>query len=127
MCARLVIGVMTLAGLRYLTPRSNTIRKELGSATTSDAISLGLDINNLQRNYLKWMQELLKTNWQRFWTVGCRRYGKIVRLRLHNLVGSMSSLVSLNIDSVTVSLDGQRAVVEATIEESSELTDFGPL
>lgn len=34
------------------------------------------------------------------------------------------SLLNLTIDSVTVSLDRQRAVVEATIEESTQLTDF---
>lgn len=34
------------------------------------------------------------------------------------------SLSNLSIDSVTVSLDGHRAVVEATIEESAELTDL---
>ena len=34
------------------------------------------------------------------------------------------SLLNLSIDSVTVSLDGQRAVVEATIEESTQLTDL---
>lgn len=33
------------------------------------------------------------------------------------------SLANLNIDSVTVSLDGRRAVVEATLKESAQLTD----
>ena len=32
-------------------------------------------------------------------------------------------LLNLNIDSVTVSVDGQRAIVEATLEESAQLTD----
>ena len=32
-------------------------------------------------------------------------------------------LLSLNIDSVTVSVDGRRAIVEATLEESAQLTD----
>lgn len=34
------------------------------------------------------------------------------------------SLLNLSIDSVTVSLDGRRAVVEATIDELAELTDL---
>lgn len=34
------------------------------------------------------------------------------------------TLMNLTVDSVTVSLDGQRAVVEATIEESAQLTDL---
>lgn len=34
------------------------------------------------------------------------------------------TLVDLTIDSVTVSLDGQEAVVEATLKESARLTDF---
>lgn len=34
------------------------------------------------------------------------------------------SLSNLTIDSVTVALDGQRAVVEATIEETAQLTDL---
>lgn len=41
MCASAVIGMVTLVGLRYLPARNSTIRKELGSATASDAISLG--------------------------------------------------------------------------------------
>lgn len=32
-------------------------------------------------------------------------------------------LLNLNIDSVTVSVDGRRAIVEATLEESAQLTD----
>ena len=32
------------------------------------------------------------------------------------------NLLNLTIDSITVSLDGQRAVVEATLEESAHLT-----
>lgn len=34
------------------------------------------------------------------------------------------SLLNLSIDSVTLSLDGQRAVVEATLEEATRLTDI---
>ncbi|GLT57952.1 hypothetical protein SLA2020_308850 [Shorea laevis] len=33
------------------------------------------------------------------------------------------NLLNLTIDSVTLSLDGQRAVVEAALEESTHLTD----
>lgn len=33
------------------------------------------------------------------------------------------TLLSVTIDSVTVSMDGQRAMVEATIEEAARLTD----
>ena len=33
------------------------------------------------------------------------------------------TLLNVTIDSVTVSLDGQRAMVEATLEESANLTD----
>lgn len=33
------------------------------------------------------------------------------------------SLTNLNIDSVTISLDGRRAIIEATLEESAQLID----
>lgn len=33
------------------------------------------------------------------------------------------TLLNLTIDSVTISVDGRRAVVEATLEESARLTD----
>ena len=35
------------------------------------------------------------------------------------------TLMNLNIDSVTISQDGRRAVVEATLEESAHLTAVG--
>lgn len=35
------------------------------------------------------------------------------------------SLSNLSIDSVTISLDGRRAIVEATLKESAQLTDAG--
>lgn len=34
------------------------------------------------------------------------------------------TLVNLSIDSVTVSVDGRRAIVETTLEESAQLTDI---
>lgn len=34
------------------------------------------------------------------------------------------SLLNLSIDSVTLSLDGRRAMIEATLEESAHLTDL---
>ncbi|PON51983.1 DnaJ domain containing protein [Parasponia andersonii] len=146
MCAGVVIGVMTLAGLRYLPSRSSTIRKELGSATASDAISLGLSGDKESAEELpkmdariaeglvrKWqniksqgfgpdhcidkLAEVLDSGMLRIWT---DRAAEIAQLGWFYDY----SLVNLNIDSVTVSLDGQRAVVEATIEESAELTDL---
>ena len=53
MCAGVVIGMMTLVGLRYLPSRSSTIRKELGSGTASDAISLGMIYSCLEHKIIQ--------------------------------------------------------------------------
>lgn len=44
MCAGVVIGVMTLVGLRFLPSRSSSIRKELGTIMVSDSIGSGMTI-----------------------------------------------------------------------------------
>ncbi|PON93823.1 DnaJ domain containing protein [Trema orientale] len=146
MCAGVVIGVMTLAGLRYLPSRSSTIRKELGSATASDAVSLGLSGDKESAEELPKMDARIAEGLVRKWqNIKSQAFGPdhCIDKLAEVLDGGMLriwtdraaeiaqlgwfydySLVNLNIDSVTVSLDGQRAVVEATIEESAELTDL---
>uniref|UniRef100_A0A803Q410 ARC6 IMS domain-containing protein n=1 Tax=Cannabis sativa TaxID=3483 RepID=A0A803Q410_CANSA len=145
MCAGVVIGVMTLIGLRYIPSRSSTIRKELGSVTASDAISLGIsgdketvdelpkmDARTAEGLVRKWqsiksqafgpdhciekLAEILDGGMLKIWT---DRAAEIAQLGWFYDY----SLTNLSVDSVTVSLDGQRAVVEATIEESAQLTD----
>ncbi|KAL5557933.1 hypothetical protein UlMin_034144 [Ulmus minor] len=147
MCAGVVIGVMTLVGLRYLPTRSSssTLRKELGSVTASNAVSLvalgdeesaeelpKMDARIAEGLVRKWqsiksqafgpdhciekLAEVLDGEMLKIWT---ERAAEIAQLGWFYDY----SLLNLTIDSVTVSLDGQRAVVEATIEESAELTD----
>ncbi|ONI32513.1 hypothetical protein PRUPE_1G370400 [Prunus persica] len=148
MCAGVVIGLMTLAGgLRYLPGRkgSSNLHKELSSVTASDVASAGLpgveksaeelpkmDARIAEGLVRKWqniksqafgpnhsvesLSEVLDGEMLKIWT---DRATEIAQLNW----SYDYTLLNLSIDSVTVSLDGQRAVVEATLEELAQLTD----
>lgn len=145
-CASVVIGMVTLFGLRYLPARNSTIHKELASATASDAISLGLSGDKESGEELPKMDARIAEGLVRKWqNIKSQAFGpdhSVAKLA-EVLDGRMLkiwtdraseiaqlgwfydySLLNLSIESVTVSLDGQRAVVEATIEESTQLTDL---
>lgn len=146
MCASVVIGMVTLVGLRFLPARSSTIRKELGSVTASDALSLGLSGDNESAEELPKMDARIAEGLVRKWqNIKSQAFGpdhcigkftEVLDGRMLKIWTDRASeiaqlgwfydysLLNLTIDSVTVSLDGQRAVVEATIEESTQLTDL---
>ncbi|KAL6207493.1 hypothetical protein ACLB2K_018451 [Fragaria x ananassa] len=143
MCAGVVIGLMTFAGLKYLPGRSSSsnIRKELASVTTSEVTSSDvksavelpkMDTQIAEGLVRKWqniksqafgpghyvdkLSEVLDGEMLKIWT---DRATEIAQLNW----SYDYTLLNLSIDSVTVSLDGQRAVVEATLEELTQLTD----
>ncbi|KAL6212856.1 hypothetical protein ACLB2K_018071 [Fragaria x ananassa] len=143
MCAGVVIGLMTFAGLKYLPGRSSSsnIRKELASVTTSEVTSSDvksavelpkMDAQIAEGLVRKWqniksqafgpghsvdkLSEVLDGEMLKIWT---DRATEIAQLNW----SYDYTLLNLSIDSVTVSLDGQRAVVEATLEELAQLTD----
>ncbi|KAL4650115.1 hypothetical protein ACB092_01G063300 [Castanea dentata] len=145
MCAGVVIGLMTLVGLRYLPARhgSSVLRKEVGAAAASDVISVGLDDEkageelpkmdariaedlvckwqNIKSqafgpdHYIERLPELLDGEMLKIWTDRASEIAQLGWFYDYNLL-------NLTIDSITVSLDGRRAVVEATLEESAHLT-----
>ncbi|EOY14922.1 PREDICTED: protein ACCUMULATION AND REPLICATION OF CHLOROPLASTS 6, chloroplastic [Theobroma cacao] len=146
MSASVVIGLMTLVGLKVLPGRSSSsvIRKEISPAMSSNVSNIGsVDENSLQElpridariaegivrrwqnvksqafgpdHCLDKLPEVLDGQMLKTWT---DRAAEIAQLGWTYEY----SLLSLAIDSVTLSLDGQRAVVEATLEESTCLTD----
>ncbi|KAK7860322.1 protein accumulation and replication of chloroplasts 6 [Quercus suber] len=145
MCAGVVIGLMTLVGLRYLPAKhgSSVLRKEVGAAAASDVISVGLDdekageelpkmdariAEDLVRkwqniksqafgpdHYIERLPEVLDGEMLKIWTDRASEIAQLGWFYDYNLL-------NLTIDSITVSLDGRRAVVEATLEESAHLT-----
>ncbi|KAG6704928.1 hypothetical protein I3842_07G156500 [Carya illinoinensis] len=145
MCAGVVIGLMTSVGLKYLPARNGlSIQRKVGSAMASNAVSVGFsgdekageespkmdariaeglvrkwqNIKSLAfgpDHYLDRLPEVLDGEMLKIWT---DRAAEIAQLGWFYEY----SLLNLAIDSVTVSLDGQRAVVEATLEESAYLT-----
>ncbi|XP_030446839.2 protein ACCUMULATION AND REPLICATION OF CHLOROPLASTS 6, chloroplastic [Syzygium oleosum] len=146
MCAGLVIGAMTLVGLKCIPARSGSslLHKEVGSAMASDVFSRGSSMDELSEDsprmdaklaeslVRKWqfiksqalgpdhslekLPEVLDGQMLKIWT---NRAAEIA----HNGWFWDYSLISLTIDSVTLSMDGRRATVEATLEESARLTD----
>lgn len=148
-CAGVVIGLMTLVGLRYLPSRngSSNLRKEVGSAMASDVIDVGflgdeksgeelpkMDARIAEGLVRKWqniksqafgpdhclgkLPEVLDGEMLKIWT---DRAAEIAQLGWFYDY----TLLNLIIDSVTVSLDGKRAVVETTLKESAHLTAVG--
>ncbi|KAL7207546.1 hypothetical protein ACSBR1_029480 [Camellia fascicularis] len=148
MCAGVVVGLMSLVGLKYLPFRngSSILRKEVGSAMASDVIKVGslvaenleemprMDAKFAEGLVQKWqniksqalgpdhclgkLSEVLDGNMLNVWK------GRAAEIAQHGWFWDYS-LLNLTIDSVTVSVDGRRAIVEATLEESACLTDVG--
>ncbi|XVE94611.1 hypothetical protein REPUB_Repub02eG0023500 [Reevesia pubescens] len=146
MSAGVVIGLMTLVGLKFLPRRSSSsvMGKEISSAMASNVINEGsVDENSLQE--LPRMDARIAEGIVRKWqNIKSQAFGPDHRLdKLPEVLdGQMLktwtdraaevahlgwiyeySLLNLTIDIVTLSLDGQRAVVEATLAESTRLTD----
>ncbi|XP_059633470.1 protein ACCUMULATION AND REPLICATION OF CHLOROPLASTS 6, chloroplastic [Cornus florida] len=146
MCAGVVIGLMTLVGLKYLPSRSgfSVPRKDVGSAMASDIIEVGppvientekmprMDARFAEALVRRWqniksqalgpdhclenLSEVLDGHMLKIWT------DRASEIAQHGWFWDYT-LLNLTIDSVTISLDGQRAIVEATLEESASLTD----
>ncbi|OMO75324.1 hypothetical protein COLO4_26194 [Corchorus olitorius] len=143
MTAGVVIGLLTLVSLKFLPGRS-VIRKEINPAMASNVTNVGsVDENTLQELprmdariaesiVRKWqniktqalgpdhcldkLPEVLDGQMLKTWTDRAAEIARLGWIYDHNLL-------NLAINSVTLSLDGQRAVVEATLEESIRLTD----
>ncbi|KAK6938912.1 ARC6, IMS domain [Dillenia turbinata] len=147
MCAGTVIGVITLAGLKYLPTRSSSslLRKDTGTAMASDVINIGLpDVeksDEVPRMDAKFAEGLVR-KWQTIKSQALgpdHSLGKLPEVLDGHMLKLWSdraadiaqhgwfwdyTLLNLTIDSITVSVDGRRAVVEATLEESACLTDL---
>ncbi|ESW32692.1 hypothetical protein PHAVU_001G009500 [Phaseolus vulgaris] len=149
MCAGVVIGLVTLVGLKFLPTRNGSpmLHKITGSAMASDTInldSLGDDEKGVQLPKMDArVAEALVRKWQ---SIKSQAFGPDHCLgRLHEVLdGEMLKvwtdraaeiaergwsydyiLEDLNIDSVTISQNGQRAVVETTLTESTHLNAVG--
>lgn len=148
MCAGVVVGLMSLVGLKYLPFRngSSILRKEVGSAMASDVIKVGSlvaeNLEEMPRMDAKFAEGLVQ-KWQNIKSQALgpdHCLGKLSEVLDGNMLNVWKdraaeiaqhgwfwdySLLNLTIDSVTVSVDGRRAIVEATLEESACLTDVG--
>ncbi|KAI9200873.1 hypothetical protein LWI28_014364 [Acer negundo] len=147
MSAGVVIGLMTLVGLKYLPARnsSSVLRKELGAPIATDVINVGSLVDESFEEELPKMDAKLAEDMVRKW-----QNIKSQALGPDHLLGKLPevldgqmlkiwtdraaeiaqlgwiydyTILKLNIDSVTLSQDGRHAWVEATVEESARLTD----
>ncbi|KAL7117427.1 hypothetical protein ACP275_03G071100 [Erythranthe tilingii] len=147
MCAGVAVGLLTILGLKFLPYRnvSSKLQKDTSSAVVaSDVTNVGaspvessdeiprMDARFAESLVCKWqnvkslalgpdhclekLSEVLDGQMLKIWT---ERAAEIAQ---HGWFWDYQ-LVNLNIDSVTVSVDGRRAIVEATLEESAQLTD----
>ncbi|KAK9164390.1 hypothetical protein Syun_005292 [Stephania yunnanensis] len=143
MSAAVVVGLLTLAGLKCLPAMSGQV------VTLKDVVSAGSsDVANVDENSLEEIPrmdarfaESLVRNWQNIKSQALGPQHCLSKLP-EVLEGQMLkiwkdraaeiaahgwfweyNLLGLIIDSVTVSMDGKRAIVEATLEEVAKLTD----
>ncbi|KAK6115275.1 hypothetical protein DH2020_007544 [Rehmannia glutinosa] len=147
MCAGVAVGLLTLVGLKFLPYRngSSNLRKDTCTAAmASDVINVGtplvenseeiprMDARFAENLVRKWqsvkslalgpdhclgkLSEVLDGQMLKIWT------DRAMEIAQHGWFWDYQ-LVNLNIDSVTVSVDGRRAIIEATLEESAQLTD----
>ncbi|KAF3631012.1 Protein ACCUMULATION AND REPLICATION OF CHLOROPLASTS 6, chloroplastic [Capsicum annuum] len=146
MCAGVAVGLLTLVGLKLSSFRhgSSVQHSATGSAIASDAIDVGaslienplefprMDARLAESIVRKWqniksqslgtdhclnrLSEVLDGQMLKIWT------DRATEIAQHGWFWEYN-LLNLAIDSVTVSADGRRAIVEATLEESASLTD----
>ncbi|XP_020235803.1 protein ACCUMULATION AND REPLICATION OF CHLOROPLASTS 6, chloroplastic [Cajanus cajan] len=149
MCAGVVIGLVTMVGLKVLPARngSPTHSNMTGSAIASDTINLGSLADEEKGEQLPKMDARIAEDLVRKWqSIKSQAFGPDHCLgRLHEVLdGEMLkiwtdraaeiaergwyydyTLEDLNIDSVTISQNGRRAVVETTLKESTHLNAVG--
>lgn len=147
MCAGVVIGLTALVGLKLVPGKSGSAIKHehVGSVTASDVSSVGVSVNeNVAEEIPKMdarLAEVLVRKWQDVKAQALGRNhcleklpevldGKMLKIWTDRAKEIADhgwfwdfTLLNVTIDSVTVSLDGQRAMVEATLEESANLND----
>ncbi|XP_047320037.1 protein ACCUMULATION AND REPLICATION OF CHLOROPLASTS 6, chloroplastic [Impatiens glandulifera] len=147
MCAGLMVGAITLVGLKYLPFRngSSVPRKDVGSPVVSEVHEVDLKAAENAEEIPRMdaiLAETLVRKWQNIKSQALgpdHSLGKLSEvldgqmLKIWKDRGSEIAehgwfwdytLVNLSIDSVTISLNGDRAIVEATLEESAQLTDI---
>uniref|UniRef100_A0A2P2JV25 Uncharacterized protein MANES_18G017200 n=1 Tax=Rhizophora mucronata TaxID=61149 RepID=A0A2P2JV25_RHIMU len=146
-CASVAIGVVALVGLKCFPSRNGIFhrQKEVGSAMASDIINVGVSVDETSLEEIPRMDTKLAEDivcrWQNiksqvFGPEHCVGIlpevldGQMLEIWRHRATEITQlgwvydyTLLGLTIDSVTVSLDGQHAVVEATLKESAHLTD----
>ncbi|KAH7692689.1 Protein ACCUMULATION AND REPLICATION OF CHLOROPLASTS 6-like IMS domain-containing protein [Dioscorea alata] len=143
MCGGLVIGFLTLAGLKFIQGRNgpSITGKEIGSTMVAmDASSNENLVEEIPKMDAR-LAENLVCKWQnvKSHALGPDHYlaelpevldGRMLKI-WSDRAAEISQrgwfweykLLGVTIDSVTVSVDGNRAMVEATIEEAAHLTD----
>ncbi|XP_073011971.1 protein ACCUMULATION AND REPLICATION OF CHLOROPLASTS 6, chloroplastic [Typha latifolia] len=147
MSAGVVVVLLTVVGLKFLPGRSwfPAAKKELGSAMAANVVNPSdpadedsveevprMDARLAESLVRKWqnikslalgpdhclskLQEVLGGRMLNIWT------DRAAEIAQHGWFWEYT-LLGVTIDSITVSLDGRRATVEATIDEAAQLTD----
>lgn len=147
MCGGVMIGLFALAGVKYL-PGRNMLpsdRKELSQTMPTDISTQNLPAEETMEHDMPKMNgkfaETLVRKWQNIKSLalGPEHHvsqlseildGPMLKIWTDRVTESSEkglsweyTLLGVTIDSVTVSMDGQRAIVEATIEEDARLKD----
>ncbi|WOL13139.1 protein ACCUMULATION AND REPLICATION OF CHLOROPLASTS 6, chloroplastic [Canna indica] len=144
--AGMMVGLLTVVGIKFLPGRNSfhSTTKEIGSAMTANSANSAKIDENLVEEVPKMDAKLAETIVHKWQNVKSRALGpdhsleelpeilegrmlkiwtdRAVEIAQHGWCWEYN-LLGVTIDSVTVSLDGCRAMVEATIEEVSQLTD----
>ncbi|GAB2267718.1 Protein ACCUMULATION AND REPLICATION OF CHLOROPLASTS 6 [Dionaea muscipula] len=147
MCAGLVVGVSVLVGMKYFSSKngSSIPRSQAGSAMASDVIHVGSLVSNDAGEAIPKMDarlaESVVRKWQNIKSEALGRNhlleklpevldGKMLKIWMEraNQIAERGwfwdyTFRGVTIDSVTVALDGRRAMVEATVEESAKFAD----
>jgi len=137
-CASVVVGVLAIAGLRYLPAQyssTKTLKEVPFSTTIGDNLNNGapkMDARLADNLVRKWqmlksqalgpdhavsrLSEILDGQMLKIWSERAKDIAE------HGWFWEYS-LLGLTIESVTVSTDGMRAMVEATLQEAARLID----
>lgn len=147
MCGGVAVGLLTLLGLKFFPFRrigSTILSKDVGSAVASDVINVGSLVDDKCAEIPKMdakLAENLVRKWQNIKSLALgpeHCLGKLSEVLDGQMLKIWSdraaeiahhgwfwdySLQNLTVDSVTVSVDGRRAIVETTLEELAQVTD----